>query len=86
MSAVGLRADQAADLELYDELARRKLEARPGMANLILVHGRNTLPWQKRAEWDAYYVDNRSLRLDISILTRTSRNQKGGLTCPKRSD
>jgi len=72
MSLVGPRPDQVADLELYDDLLRRKLEVKPGMANLALVHGRNLLSWRQRAEWDAYYVDHRSLRLDLEILFKTA--------------
>jgi lipopolysaccharide/colanic/teichoic acid biosynthesis glycosyltransferase len=72
MSLVGPRPDQVADLELYDDLLKRKLEVKPGMANLALIHGRNLLSWRQRAEWDAYYVDHRSLRLDLEILLKTA--------------
>ncbi len=67
MSLVGPRPDLVEQLELYDDLMRRKLEAKPGMASLSLVHGRNALAWYKRAELDAYYVDHRSLLLDAKI-------------------
>ena len=67
MSLVGPRPDLVEQLELYDEMMRRKLEVRPGMASLSLVHGRNSLAWYKRAELDVYYVDHRSLLLDAKI-------------------
>ena len=67
MSLVGPRPDLVEQLELYDDLMRRKLEAKPGMASLSLVHGRNSLAWYKRAEVDVYYVDHRSLLLDAKI-------------------
>jgi lipopolysaccharide/colanic/teichoic acid biosynthesis glycosyltransferase len=67
MSLVGPRPDLVEQLELYDDLMRRKLEAKPGMASLSLVRGRNSLAWYKRAELDVYYVDHRSLLLDAKI-------------------
>ncbi|HKG14193.1 MAG TPA: sugar transferase [Pyrinomonadaceae bacterium] len=67
MSLVGPRPDLVEQLELYDGLMRRKLEVRPGMASLSLVHGRNSLAWYRRAELDVYYVDHRSLLLDAKI-------------------
>ena len=67
MSLVGPRPDLVEQLELYDEMMRRKLEVKPGMASLSLVHGRNALAWRKRAESDVYYVDHRSLLLDAKV-------------------
>jgi lipopolysaccharide/colanic/teichoic acid biosynthesis glycosyltransferase len=67
MSLVGPRPDLVEQLELYDEMMRRKLEVKPGMASLSLVHGRNSLAWYKRAELDVYYVDHRSLLLDAKV-------------------
>lgn len=67
MSLVGPRPDLVEQLELYDDMMRRKLEVKPGMASLSLVHGRNSLAWYKRAELDVYYVDHRSLLLDAKI-------------------
>jgi undecaprenyl phosphate N,N'-diacetylbacillosamine 1-phosphate transferase len=67
MSVIGPRPDLVEQLELYDDLMRRKLEVKPGMACLSLLGGRNSLPWRKRAELDVYYVDHRSLCLDAEI-------------------
>ena len=67
MSLVGPRPDLVEQLELYDDLMRRKLEVRPGMASLSLARGRNSLAWRRRAELDVYYVDHRSLLLDAKI-------------------
>jgi len=67
MSLVGPRPDLVEQLELYDDLMRRKLEVKPGMASLSLVHGRNSLAWYRRAELDVYYVDHRSLLLDAKV-------------------
>jgi len=67
MSLVGPRPDLVEQLELYDDLMRRKLEVKPGMASLSLVHGRNAIAWRRRAESDVYYVDHRSLLLDAKV-------------------
>jgi len=70
MSVVGPRPDLVEQLGLYDDLMRRKLEVKPGMVCLSLVHGRNSLSWHRRAELDVYYVDHRSLRLDAEIFLK----------------
>jgi lipopolysaccharide/colanic/teichoic acid biosynthesis glycosyltransferase len=71
MSLVGPRPDQVADLELYDDLLRRKLDVKPGLTNLAMIHGRNFLSWRERATWDACYIDQRCLKLDLHILCKT---------------
>jgi len=70
MSVIGPRPDLVDQLKLYDDLMRRKLEVKPGMACLSLLRGRNSLPWRKRAELDVYYVDHRSLMLDAEIFLK----------------
>jgi undecaprenyl phosphate N,N'-diacetylbacillosamine 1-phosphate transferase len=70
MSVVGPRPDLVEQLGLYDDLMRRKLEVKPGMVCLSLVHGRNSLSWHRRAELDVYYVDHSSLRLDAEIFLK----------------
>lgn len=70
MSIVGPRPDMVEQFALYDEMMRRKLEAKPGMASLSLVHGRNSLSWYKRAELDVHYVDHRSLKFDAEVFLK----------------
>ena len=71
MSMVGPRPDLVEDLARYDGTMHRKLEVKPGLASLPAVHGRNLLPWRKRVELDVYYIDHRSLRLDLAILFKS---------------
>jgi len=57
------------------DLAGRELETifrvQPGMTGLWQVSGRNDVPFQERVRMEAWYVENRSFRLDLSIAVRT---------------
>ena len=70
MSVVGPRPDPVKILEIYDDFMKRRLEVKPGMASLALVHGRNALPWRKRVELDVHYIDHCSLKFDLEILLK----------------
>jgi lipopolysaccharide/colanic/teichoic acid biosynthesis glycosyltransferase len=70
MSVVGPRPDPVEVLALYDDFMKRRLEAKPGMASLSLVHGRNALPWRKRIELEVYYIEHRSLKFDLEIFLK----------------
>ena len=52
------------------EQARRHL-VRPGLTGWAQVHGRNSLSWEEKFHLDVWYVDNRSILLDLQILWRT---------------
>ena len=71
MSIVGPRPTLAAQVERYTPEQRRRLEVRPGLTGWAQVNGRAGIPWERRIELDVWYVDNRSLRLDLWILART---------------
>ncbi len=71
MSVIGPRPTLAYQVERYTPRQRRRLEVRPGLTGWAQIHGRATLPWQERIELDVWYVDNRSLPLDLKILART---------------
>ena len=60
-------------MDRYTEHQRRRLEVRPGITGWAQVNGRTTLSWPERIEMDVWYVDNRSLALDLKILARTVR-------------
>lgn len=78
MSIVGPRPTLAYQVERYDDRQRRRLEVRPGLTGLAQVSGRNALSWPERIEIDVQYVEQRSLRLDLTILARTARALLGG--------
>ena len=73
LAIVGPRPTLAAQVELYTERQRRRLEVKPGITGWAQVNGRAGIPWQERIELDVWYVDNRSLALDLRILARTAR-------------
>jgi exopolysaccharide biosynthesis polyprenyl glycosylphosphotransferase len=73
MSLVGPRPQQAAEVELYDEAAHRRLHVRPGMTGLWQVSGRSDLTWDETIRLDTSYVENWSMTADLLILWRTVR-------------
>lgn len=72
MSLVGPRPLLIDYLDRYTPEQARRHEVRPGITGLAQVSGRNDLPWEKRFELDVWYVDNRSLGLDLKIMARTA--------------
>ncbi len=72
MSLVGPRPTLAYQVERYDERQRRRLDVRPGLTGWAQVNGRAALSWPERIELDVWYVEHRSLALDLRILLRTA--------------
>jgi lipopolysaccharide/colanic/teichoic acid biosynthesis glycosyltransferase len=73
MAIVGPRPTIQAQVDQYTPEQRRRLEVKPGITGWAQVNGRASLPWNERIELDVWYVDHRSLRLDLRILARTAR-------------
>jgi lipopolysaccharide/colanic/teichoic acid biosynthesis glycosyltransferase len=73
MAVVGPRPTLVAQVELYTPHQLRRLEVKPGLTGWAQINGRAGIPWEERIELDVWYVDNRSLRLDLRILGRTLR-------------
>jgi lipopolysaccharide/colanic/teichoic acid biosynthesis glycosyltransferase len=73
MSIVGPRPTIQAQVDQYTPLQRRRLEVKPGLTGWAQINGRATLPWHERIELDVWYVDHRTLRLDMAILWKTVR-------------
>ena len=73
MSLVGPRPLPVEYLPRYSDRQARRLEIPPGVTGWAQVNGRNTLSWDKRLELDVWYVDHRTLRLDLRILAATVR-------------
>jgi lipopolysaccharide/colanic/teichoic acid biosynthesis glycosyltransferase len=73
MAVVGPRPTVQEQVDRYTERQRRRLEVKPGITGWAQVNGRASLPWPDRIELDVWYVENRSLRLDLRILAKTAR-------------
>ncbi len=73
MSLIGPRPTLPHQVEAYDERQRRRLAVRPGITGWAQVNGRASLPWPERIELDLYYVEHRSLALDLEIVRRSFR-------------
>ncbi|MBB1574790.1 MAG: sugar transferase [Flavobacteriaceae bacterium] len=71
MSLVGPRPLLPKYLELYNDFQRRRNEVKPGITGWAQVNGRNSISWEKKFEYDVWYVDNVSFLLDIKILIMT---------------
>ncbi|MDP2440547.1 sugar transferase [Rhodoferax sp.] len=73
MSLVGPRPLLMEYLPLYSPEQARRHEARPGITGWAQVNGRNALSWDDKFRLDVWYVNNRTLWLDIKILWLTVR-------------
>jgi len=71
MSLVGPRPLLIEYLPLYNKEQRRRHNVRPGITGWAQVNGRNATTWPERFKLDIWYVDNRSMWLDIKILWMT---------------
>jgi lipopolysaccharide/colanic/teichoic acid biosynthesis glycosyltransferase len=71
MSLVGPRPLLVEYLPLYSAEQARRHEVRPGITGWAQVNGRNAQSWEERLRLDVWYVDNRSLWLDLKILGLT---------------
>jgi len=71
MSIVGPRPLLPEYLGRYNSTQARRHEVRPGITGWAQVNGRNAVSWEDRFRMDVWYVDNRSLLLDLKILWMT---------------
>jgi sugar transferase EpsL len=71
MSLVGPRPLLVTYLELYSPTQARRHEVRPGITGWSQINGRNNMTWDDKLALDVWYVDHRSLLLDVRILLRT---------------
>lgn len=73
MSLVGPRPLLMQYLPRYSPEQARRHEVPPGITGWAQVNGRNALSWEEKFALDVWYVDNRTLWLDVVILWRTLR-------------
>ncbi|HEY0091348.1 MAG TPA: sugar transferase [Flavobacterium sp.] len=73
MSLIGPRPLLTSYVHLYNEFQNRRHEVRPGITGWAQVNGRNAISWDKKFEYDVWYVDNVSFALDCRIIFKTIR-------------
>ena len=73
MSIIGPRPTLQVQVDQYTERERGRLAVKPGITGWAQVNGRASLPWSERIELDLWYVEHRTLTLDLEILVRTVR-------------
>jgi lipopolysaccharide/colanic/teichoic acid biosynthesis glycosyltransferase len=78
MSLIGPRPTLPAQVASYTDRQRGRLAVKPGITGWAQVNGRASLPWAQRIELDLFYIEHRSLALDLKILFRTPAMVLGG--------
>lgn len=73
MSLIGPRPLLVQYLPLYNAHQKRRHEVRPGITGWAQVNGRNAISWEKKFDYDVWYVDNLSFSLDVKIFFKTIR-------------
>ncbi len=71
MSVVGPRPLLMRYLPRYDAFQARRMEVKPGVTGWAQVNGRNALSWEQKFAYDVWYVDHRTLWLDLKIVVLT---------------
>lgn len=71
MSLIGPRPLLVQYLPLYDEEQKKRHRVRPGITGWAQVNGRNAISWEKKFEFDVWYVENLSFLLDMKIIFQT---------------
>jgi lipopolysaccharide/colanic/teichoic acid biosynthesis glycosyltransferase len=71
MNLVGPRPLPMAYNNRYSPAEARRLEVKPGLTGLVQVRGRNALTWDEKFALDTWYVEHRSVSLDLRLLLET---------------
>ncbi len=71
MSIVGPRPLLVRYLPLYNEKQKHRHDVRPGFTGLAQVHGRNSISWEEKFDWDVKYVNHVTFLTDVKIILDT---------------
>lgn len=72
MSLVGPRPLLTLYLDRYSPEQKRRHDVKPGVTGWAQINGRNAISWDEKFDLDIWYVDHRSIWLDIRILIKTA--------------
>lgn len=72
MAIVGPRPTLSGQVAQYTDRQRGRLAVKPGITGWAQINGRASLPWPERIELDLWYVEHRTLALDLRIIARTA--------------
>ena len=94
MSLVGPRPLLVEYIPYYSKKQFRRHEVLPGLTGWAQINGRNTISWDEKFELDIWYVENKSILLDIKIIAitlfkvicRIDVEHKKNITMPKFSE
>lgn len=68
MALIGPRPLLVQYLPLYSKEQMRRHEVRPGISGWAQCHGRNTITWKQKFEYDVWYVDHISIMTDLKVI------------------
>ncbi|AZI70774.1 sugar transferase [Cloacibacterium normanense] len=71
MSLIGPRPLLPEYLPLYNEVQKKRHNVKPGITGWAQINGRNAVEWDKKFEFDVWYVENLSFLLDLQIMFLT---------------
>jgi len=74
MALIGPRPLLVEYLPYYTEREKLRHTVRPGISGWAQVNGRNNAGWNKKLEYDAYYVEHLSLWMDCRVILMTVKN------------
>lgn len=82
MSIVGPRPLLVKYLPLYNEVQKHRHDVRPGLTGWAQVHGRNTISWEEKFEYDVWYVEHLSFAIDVKTIFLTVKKvfRREGIT------
>ncbi|MFF2630597.1 sugar transferase [Kitasatospora griseola] len=73
MAVIGPRPTLPEQVVHYSPRQRGRLALRPGLTGWAQIRGRNSISWPERIELDLWYIEHRTLLLDLRILLGTAR-------------
>lgn len=74
MALIGPRPLLPEYLPWYTDKEKRRHNVRPGISGWAQVNGRSNITWDKKLEYDVYYVDHLSFVMDVKVIFKTLQN------------